>query len=206
MLHRLRHSLTYANVMATTAVFLGLAGGAYAVSGIPDANGALHGCVSKKTGALRVVTSAGSCHGTKRQNGRIIDPGEFAIAWNSRGVQGQQGLTGLAGPQGIQGIQGLQGNQGTPGLSGATNVVVRAVTITGLVGGSQTVQCNPGERAVGGGANPAGFPSSDRLLASAPTVTMDTPAGDGTTPTGWITGIANASATDTTFYAVCVSP
>jgi hypothetical protein len=101
--------LTYANVMATVAVFLALGGGAYALSGIPDRSGVYHGCVNPKAGALRVVKAASSCRKTKtvrRGTRRVRIPGESAIAWN------QQGRPGI---QGIQGLQGLQGNQGPPG-------------------------------------------------------------------------------------------
>ena len=54
---RLRARPSYANVVATIALIAALGGGAYAAtSGIPDARGIFHGCVSRSTGALRVVT------------------------------------------------------------------------------------------------------------------------------------------------------
>src|SRR6476646_8184409 len=49
--------LTYANVMATVAVFLALGGGAYALSGVADRSGVYHGCVAT-SGALRVVAGS----------------------------------------------------------------------------------------------------------------------------------------------------
>ena len=57
MLKTVRARLTYANVMATLAVFLGLAGGAYALSGVPDGSGVYRACVEEKSGAVRVVES-----------------------------------------------------------------------------------------------------------------------------------------------------
>ena len=60
MLKALGSRLTYANVVATGALFLALGGGAYALSGVPDRSGVFHGCVST-SGALRVVTKASSC-------------------------------------------------------------------------------------------------------------------------------------------------
>jgi hypothetical protein len=197
MVSWVRRSLTYANVMATLAVFLGLAGGAYAVTNAPDSNGIFHGCVDKTTGALRVVANAHACRSAIRRNGRTVRSGEFPISWNA---QGRPGL------QGIQGLQGLQGLPGVPGQNGATNVVVRTVTLTGLVAGSQSVQCNPGERAVGGGVAPSDFSSVDRVFASAPTTASNVTAANGSTPTGWVSGIQNGAGTDTTFYAVCASP
>jgi hypothetical protein len=106
MLHGIRSRLSYANVIATCAMFVALGGGAYALSGVPDRSGVYHGCVDAKSGALRVVAKASSCRKTKtvrRGTRRVRIPGESAIAWN------QQGLRGL------QGAQGLPGAQGTPG-------------------------------------------------------------------------------------------
>ena len=88
--------LTYANVMATVAVFLALGGGAYALSGVPDSGGVFHGCVSNATGALRVVKSARSCHRAVR-HGKHRNPGEFAVAWNQQGRQGPPGAQGAPG-------------------------------------------------------------------------------------------------------------
>jgi hypothetical protein len=49
----LRRRLTYANVVATLALFFALCGGVAAA--VPDANGLIHGCRSKSTGDLRVI-------------------------------------------------------------------------------------------------------------------------------------------------------
>ena len=111
MLKALGSRLTYANVMATVAVFLALGGGAYALSGIPDRGGIFHGCASNRTGALRVVKSASSCQKASGRGARR-NPGESAISWN------QQGRPGLQGGQGLQGVQGGQGGQGQPGGAG----------------------------------------------------------------------------------------
>jgi hypothetical protein len=90
MLNAFRMRLTYANVMATVAVFLALGGGAYALTGVPDRAGLFHGCVSNATGVLRVVKSASACRKAVR-HGKHRNPGEFAIAWNQQGPQGQPG-------------------------------------------------------------------------------------------------------------------
>jgi hypothetical protein len=91
--------LTFANVTALLALVLAAAGGAYALS-VPDASGVFHGCVSRHTGTLRVVRAASSCHRPRRSHGRVIDPGEYAIAWNQQGPTGPQGPAGTTGPQG----------------------------------------------------------------------------------------------------------
>jgi hypothetical protein len=99
MLDGIRARLSYANVMATVAVFLALGGGAYALSSAPDHSGVFHGCVSKRTGVLRVVQSERSCHRPVLR-GRHRDPGEFAISWNQQGQPGPQGRQGVQGPSG----------------------------------------------------------------------------------------------------------
>lgn len=92
--------LTYANVVATGALFVALGGGAYALSGVPDRGGVFHGCVSNATAVMRVVKSASSCQKPKtvqRKGKRVRLPGEFAVAWNQQGRQGAQGIQGQAG-------------------------------------------------------------------------------------------------------------
>ena len=83
-----RH-LSYANIMATIAVFVSLGGAAYA-SGYVGSDGSIHGCVAKG-GALSVIKPGGHC--TKG----------VSLTWSQRGPQGPQGLRG---PQGVQGPQG----------------------------------------------------------------------------------------------------
>lgn len=110
MLKLARSRLTYANVVATGALFLALGGGAYALSGIPDRSGVYHGCTDPKTGALRVVKRASSCRKTRtlRRHGRRVRVlGESAIAWSQQG------------PRGLQGVQGVQGATGPAGPTAA---------------------------------------------------------------------------------------
>lgn len=57
----------------------------------------IHGCVKKMTGALRVVSTAGSC---------LV--GETPVDWN---VQGPQGVPDGRGPQGLQRGHGASGLQ-----------------------------------------------------------------------------------------------
>jgi hypothetical protein len=98
-------------------MFVALGGSAYALNGEPDSSGVFHGCVSNRTGALRVVKGANSCakaHG----RGRHRDPGETAISWSQQGPPGQPGLQGTPGQQGDPGTPGLKGDPGAPGLKG----------------------------------------------------------------------------------------
>src|SRR5512132_823121 len=106
--------------------------------------GTVHACVSKRTGAVRVVKSAGACRRgeypiswglavspgatriaacVKKRTGvlRIVSPrvrcqkDEFRIAWLT-GARGPAGPTGPAGPAGSVGPAGPPG----PGGGGAT--------------------------------------------------------------------------------------
>ena len=190
MLKAVRWHLTYANVMATVAVFLALGGGAYALTGIPDGGGMYHGCVAT-SGALRVVTKASSClkaKTVKRGNRRVRIPGESSIAWNQ---------------QGRPGINGTNGVNGTKGANGATDVVVRTgsqVTVAQGSIGVGTVSCNPGERATGGGYE---FPGGQ----VDPAIYESTPTGD--PPTGWRIKIWKPNTgTSATLAAkvICASP
>ncbi len=58
--------------------------------------GVLHGCVSKKSGSLRIVSDPSECK-----------KGEQAISWNQVGPQGEQGEKGERGDQGDAGTDGL---------------------------------------------------------------------------------------------------
>src|ERR1035437_9327245 len=128
----LREKLNYANVMATLAGFIALGGGAYAVTttGIPDGNGIFHGCFDRRTGVLRVVKSSQSCRQAKRRY-----PGEFAIAWNQRGIPGVNGTNGTDGPNGPNGATGAAGANGANGASG-THGAAGATGATGATGGN----------------------------------------------------------------------
>ncbi|GEM_PF-6208641 len=97
-----RH-LTYANVMATVAVFVALGGVAYA-SGYVGSDGSIHGCV-RPGGALTVVKPTGHCAS-----------GLTSLTWSQTGPRGRRGRRGVRGPRGPQGQQGVEGQQG-PGAT-----------------------------------------------------------------------------------------
>jgi hypothetical protein len=107
-------------------------------------------------------------------------------------------------------LKGQTGAPGTNGTNGATNVVVRTATVS-IPNGfalNQKVQCNAGERAVGGGiADPAGLNANSRVVDSAP-LKGDTIATAGQTPTGWLGEAFNGSSgsLDYTVYVICASP
>src|ERR1700709_2377936 len=97
---KLRSHLTYANVIASLALFLALGGGAYAaVSTIPAADGTIPGCYA---------TSDGAPLGARGTTGA---PGP-------RGTAGAQGAAAPAGPAGLAGAAGVNGTDGAIGPAG----------------------------------------------------------------------------------------
>jgi hypothetical protein len=86
MFARFRPRLSYANVVASLALFVALGGGALA-AGLVGSDGKIKSCVAKSNGAVRVVGPDSSCH-TKR---------ERTLSWNLRGVPGIAGKDGKDG-------------------------------------------------------------------------------------------------------------
>jgi hypothetical protein len=192
MLKVIRSRLSYANVMATVALFVALGGSAYALSGVPDAGGVFHGCVNKKSGNLRVVVSVSSCRAVKKRHGRVIFPGEFAIAWNAQGAPGAAGQ------------QGKTGSEGSTGATGLTDEVVRTSsnacsTLHCLA--SAAIACNTGEHAISGGAQGE---DGDGIAQSVPA-----PYTAGGTPVGWSGSSYDSdgnSSASVDVFVVCASP
>ena len=93
-----------------------------------------------------------------------------------------------AGPRGPQGVQGVQGPQGP---AGPANVTVRE----GTPAIDAVAACNPGERAVGGGA----FSATGVLYLSAPKESSGT-------PTGWEAGAVDETGTvPAQAWVICAS-
>lgn len=99
MLGRLRPHLSYANVMATIAVFVGLGGSSYAALRITGKQ--------VKNGSLTAADIRNSSLTTSDIRNRSLLARDFRSGQLPRG------------PQGPQGPQGLQGPQGTPGAGGS---------------------------------------------------------------------------------------
>jgi hypothetical protein len=110
-MRKLERSLSYANVMATIAVFLALGGGAFAATtGFQAKDGTIHGCVSKRTHVLTVIKAGKRCA-----------RGHVALAFNAKGLPGAggpAGATGPAGPAGPAGARGAKGDAGDRGRAG----------------------------------------------------------------------------------------
>ena len=106
------------------------------------------------------------------------------------------------GPKGDKGDRGEKGEKGEKGDAGATNVVVRrAVRQAGFLTHT-TVSCNPGERAVGGGAG-----EIDDGTTGALTVRDSRPTPLTGTPTGWQAAVSSTVAgLEWAVYVICSSP
>ncbi|HTR74975.1 MAG TPA: hypothetical protein VMH33_06910 [Solirubrobacterales bacterium] len=100
----IRKRLTYANAIATLALFLALGGGAYAATQLPRNS---VGTAQLKAGA---VTS-----------GKIARKARKQLRGN-RGPQGPQGKTGKTGPKGATGAAGKAGAPGADGTGPAFEV------------------------------------------------------------------------------------
>lgn len=172
-------------------VMLGLvvAGSGWAFAATAASNKVIHACAAKRGGALRL---AGKCSKTER-----------AVTWNVQGVPGKNGFNGT------------NGTNGTDGAPGATNVAIRFATFTSDAFGQSGhvhVECNPGERAVGGGIGWTQSPGSgDAVVYSGPDdanfATTTFPA-QGATPIGWAGEIKTSDGAGKTgrIYAICASP
>jgi|tagenome__1003787_1003787.scaffolds.fasta_scaffold20580160_1 hypothetical protein len=111
---KLRSGLTYANVMATIAVFLALGGGAYAALKLPK----------NSVGARQI--KEGAVGSSEVENGSLLKH-DFKAGQLPAGPQGPQGLQG---PQGDKGVQGNKGDQGVPGEP-ATKLFAHVTAFTG---------------------------------------------------------------------------
>jgi hypothetical protein len=98
MLSRVPSRLTYANVIATLALFLALGGSSYAALKLPG------GSVGPKQLQRNAVTSP------------KVKPGSLRL--NDLRASARAGLRGPAGPPGSAGAQGPQGVAGPPGAPG----------------------------------------------------------------------------------------
>jgi hypothetical protein len=114
----MRKHLSYANVVATLALFSALGGSAYAalrITGRDVVDGSLSGADVRD----------GSLGGTDVRDGslRARDFRTGDLPAGARGPAGPQGAPGPAGPAGVAGPQGAAGSNGAPGVVRAFGVV-----------------------------------------------------------------------------------
>ncbi len=123
--------LTYANVVASLALFLALTGGAYAAATLP------RNSVGPAQLKSRAVTPAKLSRDTRKLLNRAGAPGP----------QGQRGPSGAPGPAGATGASGPAGQTGPVGPRGSSDVII---------GGSSGVDLTTAYREVAAITVPAG--------------------------------------------------
>src|SRR3954471_2579023 len=101
MFTKARSRLTYANVMATVAVFIALGGGAYAATKLP----------ANSVGSQQI--KRGAVNSSKVED-HSLDERDFKPGAISDGDDGPPGPQGSQGVQGIPGVQGPKGDKGDP--------------------------------------------------------------------------------------------
>jgi len=171
--------VSYANVVASLALFVALGGGAYAATQLPK----------NSVGAKQIKKNAVRSSEVKNRSLRAAD---FKAGQLPRGAQGIPGMPGAQGPQ------GPKGDAGGAGRNGATNVTVRSAFLPTGDGG---VACLAGEVATGGGMT-ADQPSLSYVAKSEPTPNSGK-------PTGWVGSthrVANGATGPGTVYVICASP
>jgi hypothetical protein len=118
LLARLNSHLSYANVIATVALFAALGGGAYAATELSKnsvrSKHIKNGQVKRADLAKNAVNSA------KVRDGALLaaDFKAGQLPQGAQGAQGPQGTPGQSGPQGETGAQGPAGQQGAQGVAG----------------------------------------------------------------------------------------
>src|SRR4051812_44799833 len=139
MVTKILKQLSYANVMATLAVFMVLGGGAYAAAKLP------------KNSVTTIQVKDRSLLAKDFKAGQL--PAGARGLKGEQGLQGPQGLPGAAGANGSNGINGSNGKDGVNGKDAATNVTSHRVIqgVNALTAGTATANCSSGERLVTGG-------------------------------------------------------
>jgi hypothetical protein len=116
MFSRIRDRLTYANVVATMALFVALGGSSYAALNLPKNS---VGSAQLKPNS---VTSAKVKRGSLTASDLKTD--SFRGRRGATGKTGPTGLTGPTGPRGPAGARGRTGAQGPKGTARAYTTVV----------------------------------------------------------------------------------
>lgn len=164
LLSRIRSRLSYANVMASIAVFIALGGSSYAAIKITGRN---------------VVDGSLTGRDIKNRSVGVVDLGRGAI----KSLKGSKGEGGERGPQGPQGPAGPQGPSGE---AAAAKLTIRKAFVNvpkDAIGGA-TIACESGEKATGGGAKWRISPDAGPIVSSVP----EPATGE---PTGWTVRLRN---------------
>jgi hypothetical protein len=169
-----RSRLSYANVMATVAVFIALGGTGYAAVKLPK----------NSVGSTQIKKNAVSS--SKIKNGALL-ASDFKAGQIPAGPVGPQGPKGADGKNGAD---GTNGTNGAPGTVGATTVqfTQSATDLANAAEVSVDAQCPDGQQGISGGVR-GDLTNSEltKVTASRPIISSSNsgaPADDGTF-TGW---------------------
>jgi collagen triple helix repeat protein len=179
-------------ILSTAALFVSLGGGAYA-------SGAL---APHSVGARELKSNAVTSIAVKDRSLRAADfaAGELpAGPKGDKGDTGPRGPQGDAGPAGAKGDPGDQGPKGDPGVTG-THVVAATTTIANGAGKHNSVNCDAGETAIGGGGH-IGTNNRAGTLISRNEPVIDANG----KPVGWVIIAGNLSGDEQELvtYAIC---
>lgn len=182
MLSRFSSRLSYANVIATLALFLALGRSSYAALNLPKAS------VGPKQLKKNSVTSP-----KVKRGSLLVNDFKASQRASLRGPQGPQGLKGDAGP------------------SGATKVISRLSTFQVIAADdseSATVDCNSGEVATGGGILVSNGTIRDMVaVSSRPVVSAaDVPTGWTVRASNDDSDNDNVDTIEVRAYVICASP
>jgi hypothetical protein len=182
-MHRIR--LTYANVVASLALFVAIGGSSYAALSVTGAQ-VRDGSLTGRDVRNNSLTGKDVRNGTLRTS-------DFAAGQLPSGAPGPQG------PKGDAGAAGPAGQKGDAGTA-ALHKVSKQFNLAGGEKSFLQAECPAGEKATGGGTEAT---SGDvRTLMSGPeSVGLDQ------APTGWAAGFQNdAGAERTVFVHVVCAP
>jgi hypothetical protein len=128
MMSRIRAHMTFGNVVALTALFVALGGGAYAAVGNPfvSARGTIQGCV--KRGVLDLVKAGKHC-----------PKGTSSLAFSRTGPQGKTGATGAQGAAGTSAAYFAYGGNSNVLLSSPVATTVPVLSKSGLPAGTYAI-------------------------------------------------------------------
>jgi hypothetical protein len=181
---KLRGKLTYANLMATIAVFIALGGSAYGATHLPK----------NSVGTKQIKNGAVTSAKVKRHS---------LLASNFKAGQL---------PAGPRGAQGPKGDPGPAGKTNAVVRYGPQRELSNSAASASFAPCNPGEAVTGGGyeANPTSSSSEFVLRSNRPANAEEAhkvPA-EGTPAAGWYVSIENNTGFKFKFrsYVMCASP
>jgi hypothetical protein len=187
----LKQQLSYANVMATLALFVGLGGTSYAVTQLPKnsvgSKQLRKGAVSARTIKSGAIRSRGVKDGVLLA--KDFKPGQLPA--------------GPTGPMGPPGSAGQKGEKGEPGPTFAPTMRSSEFTVNSGAYGGGTAMCAAGEAATGGAVH-----VSNALTGLVPII-ANQPAGpltEGVLSNGWTGMVRNQrlQVETVTVYVLCV--